>query len=130
MTAQASASANVDCAIDDANLKFELEAIASRSGPIQQIQVSSIDIKPAAIKLAVPNIAFGRIDLIQQWIQGDDLRLQIEVGDEAAKQNVNLTIIAQLNGKTEKYAGRYVLKISHAGATKEFKGRIKECQAG
>ena len=129
-TAQALASANIDCSIDDANLKFEMEAIASRSGPIQQIQVGTIAIKPAAMTLAVPTIAFDRTHLLQQWIQDGDLRLQIEVSDDAAKQNVHLVILARLDSKTEKFFGRYVLRVSRDGKTKELKGRIKECQAG
>ena len=39
-------------------------------------------------------------------------------------------IVARLNSKTDTYSGRYVLKVSKAGETKEFKGRIKECVAG
>jgi hypothetical protein len=130
MTAQAFASANVDCSIDDRFIKFEIEAIAGRAGPINQINVGHIEIKPAAMKLAVPAMKVERVHLLQQWIQDGDLRLHIEVDDHAAKQNVNLVILARLNSKTDKYSGRYVLKVSQAGETKEFKGRIKECVAG
>jgi hypothetical protein len=130
MTAQALASANVDCSIDDANLKFEMEAIASRSGPIQHVQVGTIAIKPAAMTLAVPNVTFERVNLLQQWIQDGDLRLQVEVSDDAAKQNVHLVILARLDSKTEKFFGRYVLRVSRDGKTKELRGRIKECVAG
>jgi hypothetical protein len=130
MTASAFASANVDCSIDDRFIKFEMEAIAGRAGPINQVNVGSIDIKPAAVKLAVPTMKIERPNLLQQWIQDGDLRLHIEVDDDAAKQNVNLVILARLNSKTDKYSGRYVLKVSRDGETKEFKGRIKECVAG
>ncbi len=129
ISAPAFASANVDCSIDDRFIAFELEAIAGRAGPINQINVGSIEIKPAAMKLAVP-MKVERIHLLQQWIQDGDLRLHIEVEDDAAKQNVNLVIVARLNSKTDTYSGRYVLKVSKAGETKEFKGRIKECVAG
>ncbi len=130
MTAPVLASANVDCSIDDANLTFEMEAIAGRSGPINQVNVGNILIKPAAIKPALPPMTFDRTHIVQQWDLGDDLRLQIEVSDDAAKQTVNLVIIARLNQKTDKYSGRYVLKISRGGETRELKGRIKECVAG
>ena len=130
MTAQAFASANVDCSIDDAFVKFEMEAIAGRSGPINQVNVGDIEIKPAAMTLASPHITFDRTHIVQQWDFGGDLRLQIETGDESAKQNVNLIVIARLNGKTDKYSGRYVLRVSRDGKTKELKGRIKECVAG
>ena len=58
------------------------------------------------------------------------MQLQVETRDDAAKQDATLVIVARLNRKTDKFAGRYVLKVSRAGETKEFKGRIKECVAG
>ena len=95
------------------------------------MQVGQIQIKPAAaVKLASPQITFDRTHIIQQWDLDDDMRLQIEIGDDAAKENVNLVIFARLDTKTEKYSGRYILKITRAGATKELKGRIKQCEAG
>jgi hypothetical protein len=128
--APALASANVSCLIDDAFLKFELEAIAGRAGPIVQVQVGSIEIKPAAAKLQSPQITFDSPQIIQQWILGNEMRLQVEVTDEAAKENVDLAIFAQLNVRQSKYFGRYVLKISRPAGTKELNGRIKECEAG
>jgi hypothetical protein len=131
MTAPALATANVSCLIDDAFLKFEMEAIAGRTGPITQVQVGQIQIKPAAaVKLVSPQITFDRTHIIQQWDLDDEMRLQIEVGDDAAKENVNLVILARLDKTQDKYSGRYVLKISRAGETKELKGRIKGCEAG
>jgi hypothetical protein len=129
-TASAFASANVDCSIDDRFIKFEMEAIAGRAGPINQVNVGTIEIKPATMTLTTPHIAFDRTHIVQQWVVGNELRLQVEAGDDAAKQNVNLVIVARLNTETDKYSGRYVLRVSHAGATKEIKGRIKECVAG
>ena len=130
LTASAFASANVTCLIDDTNLNFELEAIAGRSGPINQVQVGSIAIKPAAAKLAVPDITFDRSHIVQQWSLGGDFRLQVEVSDSTLQQNVNVVIFARLNTNTDKYAGRYVLKIWRDGKISEFKGRIKECEIG
>ena len=129
--APALASANVSCLIDDSYLRFELEAIAGRAGPITHVQDGAIEIKPAAaVKLTSPHITFDLTHIVQQWSLGGDMRLQIEVGDAEAKQNVNLVILAQLNEKTEKYSGQYILTIAVAGKTKELRGRIKECEAG
>ena len=130
MCAPAFASANVDCSIDDRFIKFEMEAIAGRTGPINQVNVGIMDIKPAAVALTAPHITFDRTHIVQQWILGDELQLQVETRDDAAKQDATLVIVARLNRKTDKFAGRYVLKVSRAGETKEFKGRIKECVAG
>jgi len=58
------------------------------------------------------------------------MRLQIEVGDDATKENVNLVIFTRLDAKTEKYTGRYISKITRAGETKQLNGRIKECEGG
>ena len=130
MTASALASANVSCRIDDAFLGFELEAIAGRTGPITQVQIGTISIKPAAAKLTMPSLTFDRGNILQQWDYDGDMRLQIEAGNDAAKEYVNLVIVARLNEKTDKYSGRYVLKVTYAGGGKELKGRIKECVAG
>ena len=53
-----------------------------------------------------------------------------KIGDAKAEQNVNLVIFARLDAKTEKYSGRYVLKILRAGKETKLSGRIKECEAG
>ena len=95
------------------------------------MQDGTIEIKPvAAVKLTSPRITFDLTHIVQQWSLGDDMRLQIEVGDAAAKQNVNLVILARLDEKTDKYRGRYILKITRAGVAKELSGRIKQCEAG
>jgi hypothetical protein len=129
MTAQALASANVDCSIDDANLKFDMEAIAGRSGPIQQIHVGTIEIKPAAMTLVAPSLTFNATNLMQQWIYASGLHLRIEVSDKA-NQSVNLVIIARIDAKREKYRGTYFLWVTRDGKSNERKGRIKECVAG
>jgi hypothetical protein len=128
-TASALASTNVSCRIDDAFLSFELEAIAGRAGPITQVQTGIISVKPAAATLTT-RLTFDRGNIVQQWDYGGDMRLQIETGNDAAKEYVNLVILARLNGKTGKYSGRYMLKITYAGGAKELRGRIKECVAG
>jgi hypothetical protein len=129
-SAPALASANVDCQIDDKFITFDMEAIAGRNGPIVQVNVGRIAIKPAAAKLAAPALTFDRTHIVQQWTLDDDLRLQIEVADDKTNEGVNLVLVARLDKKTEKYAGRYVLTITRGGKTVDFKGRIKECQAG
>lgn len=130
MTASAWASANVSCRIDDAFLTFELEAIVGRIGPIMQVQIGKISIKPAAAQLTTPQLTFDRSNILQQWDYDGDMRLQIEAGNDRAKEYINLVIVARLNEKTDQYGGRYVLKVTYAGGTKELKGRIKECVAG
>ena len=131
MTAPAAASATVTCDIDDKFVTFKMLAIAGRSGPITYVHGGTIELKPAAIvKLVSPQLTFDHTHIVQQWSLDSDMRLQIEVGDAEAKQNVNLVIFARLDAKTEKYSGRYILKLTRAGETKELKGRIKQCEAG
>jgi len=127
-SAPALASANVDCQIDDKFITFDMEAIAGRAGPIVQVNVGTIALKPAAAKL--PKLTFDRSHIVQQWTLDDDLRLQIEVVDDKTNEGVNLVLVARLDKKTEKYAGRYVLTITRGGKSVDFKGRIKECVAG
>ena len=128
-SAPAFASANVSCQIDDRVLAFELEAIAGRTSPINQVQSGSIAIKPN-LKLAKPKVEVKLENLVQQWMLGGDLRLQIEVYDEDARENINLVVDSRLDRKKEKYFGGYVLTVTRDGADKVFKGRIKSCEAG
>ncbi len=127
--APALASANVSCRIDDRVLEFELEAIAGRTSPINHVQHGSITIKPD-LKLAKPKVEVKLDNLMQQWLFGGELRLQIETYDEAAHESITLTITAALDRTKEKYFGRYVLTASRGNDSKVFKGRIKECEAG
>ena len=129
--ASAHATANVSCLIDYRNVRFELAAIAGSTGPIIQVHSGTLRIKPAPDAMAAsPESAFKREHIIQQWMLGDELRLQIEIADEASGQNVNLVIFGRLDQKQDKYFGRYVLRISRAGASRELHGRIKQCEAG
>ena len=128
-SAPAFGSANVSCQIDDRVLAFELEAIAGRTSPINQVQSGSIAIKPN-LKLAKPKVEVKLENLVQQWMLGGDLRLQVEVYDEDARENINLVVDSRLDRKKEKYFGGYVLTVTRDGADKVFKGRIKSCEAG
>ncbi len=129
--APALASANVDCSIDDKFITFEMEAIAGRTGPINQVNVGSITLKPAiGIKLASPELTFDRTHISQQWLYDGELKLDIETYDEKTHESVVLIILAKLDKKTEKFAGTYVLRLARDQMSKEVKGRIKECLAG
>ena len=121
------ASANVSCGIDDKNVKFFLEAIAGRSGPINQVNDASFLLKPAKMK----PLKVNREHIAQQWIVGDDLRLQVVIESEDPNGNsFDLRIVARLDKKREKYSGDYVLTMIGSGAEREFKGKIKSCTAG
>ena len=65
--------------------------------------------------MTAPQLTFDRSNILQQWDYDGDMRLQLEAGDDASKEYVNLVIVARLNEKTDKYSGRYVLKITHPG---------------
>jgi hypothetical protein len=125
----ARASATVTCTIDDTILKFDLEASAGRDGPIMRVNAGRFSIKPAArSELAGPDVSFDQTNIVQQWILGDDMRLQIEVGGNL--QTINLTIMARFDKRKDKYFGNYVLTLGSGGKSKILKGRIKECEAG
>ena len=131
LCAPAAASATVTCDIDDKFVTFQMQAIAGRSGPINHVQGGTIEIKPAAnVNLVSPQLTFDRTHIVQQWLLDSELRLQIEIDDAEAKQNVSLVILTRLDAKTEKYHGRYLLKIWRDGKATELKGRIKDCEAG
>jgi hypothetical protein len=127
----AHASANVDCSIDDKFVKFEMEAIAGRNGPIVQVNVGTIAVKPAAgISPSAPELTFDVKQIVQQWLHRDDLKISIEIQDEKSGGLIALIIEARLNKKTEQFTGTYLLRVERGDATKALKGRIKECVAG
>ena len=131
MSASAAASATVTCNIDDKFVTFQMQAIAGRSGPINYVQGGTLEFKPAAkVDLVSPQLTFDRTHIVQQWLLDSDMRLQIVIDDAETKQSVNLVILARLAAKTEKYFGRYLLKIWRDGKATELKGRIKDCEAG
>ena len=122
------ASANVSCGIDDKNVKFYLEAIAGRSGPINQVNDASFLLKPAKMK----PLKVDREHIAQQWIVGDDLRLQVVIESKDPNGNsFDLRIVAKSDKKREDtYVGDYVLTMIGSGAEREFKGKIKSCTIG
>jgi hypothetical protein len=112
-------------------VSFDLDAIAGRAGPITQVQTGKIKIKAAAgPKLQTAAIAFDSSHIIQQWDLGDELRLQVEVTDDATKQTINLVILSRHARSRDKYSGSYILKVTADGETKKFSGRIRQCEAG
>ncbi len=129
MSAPAAASATVTCGIDDKFIAFEMQATSGRSGPITYVQGGTIRLKPASGH-SIPAISFDYSHIMQQWLLGQDLRLQIEVTDERQKQTIGLVILARRNRDSDTYRGGYVLTVFGAGKTAEFKGRIKDCVAG
>lgn len=124
------ASANVSCSIDDKNLKFDLEAIAGRTGPINQVNQASLRLKPSKSTA----VAVTREHIVQQWIVGDDFRLQVVIESEDPNgDSFDLRIVARLNRSkyvvnyVPTYFGDYTLTLIGSGAEREFKGRIKRC---
>ena len=121
------ASANVDCVIDDKNVKFLLEGIAGRSGPINQVNGGSLKLKAGK----GPEIPVTMEHLVQQWIIDDDFRLQIKIeAEDPNGSSYDLRIIARYDKRRDKYFGSYVLTMFGSGAEREFKGSIKSCLAG
>jgi len=108
----------------------DFDGIAGRSGPIYQLQEGSNSITIKALKLTKPKIDLKMENLVQQWVWDGDLRLQFEAEDEAAKESVNLVISAKLNLSQEKFFGTYKLIVTKNDDRKEFKGKIKSCEAG
>ena len=126
-TPLAFASANIDCVIDDKNVKFVLEAIAGRTGPINQVNGGTLQVKPGK----GPEVPVSMEHIAQQWIIDDDLRLQIKIEpDDPNGNSYDLRILARYDKKRDKYFGSYVLTMFGSGTEREFKGTIKSCLAG
>ena len=77
------------------------------------------------------SVAVNREHIVQQWILGDDLRLQLAIdGENDSDMSYELVIAARFSKKTESYAGGYVLRLIGSGAEREYKGAIKSCTIG
>ena len=85
-------------------------------------------LKPAKMKA----LDLKREHIAQQWIVGDDLRLQIVIESEDPNgDSFDLRIVAKRDKKREdKYPGDYVLTMIGSGAEREYKGKIKSCSVG
>ncbi len=129
----AAATATLTCDIADGNLTADLMGNVGTSD-VTYIQVTNGAITLKAVRGKHDAVEF-KIEgghLIQQWALEKELRLGLQ---PEAKNGVSiyLAIIAQKarsKGDTEKYEGRYVLKVSSSKGASELKGKLKSCEIG
>ena len=126
----ASATGDLICSIDNSNLGFALFAATNREhGTIVNVAEGSLRLKSKTLLKVAPGFAgelkVDRENIIQQWFLEGELRLAVNIDNEHGE--LLLAIVGQLNRKLERYAGRYVLKVSSAGDTRTVKGQIRSC---
>jgi hypothetical protein len=119
LPAVASATGNLDCSIDDANLKFTFEALFGHgiAAPLLQPR-ASFESKNPNIHPSLRHFEAGRSFLKQQWFVGRDVKLLFYAETEGADlpfASVGLKIEAvQPAGEDFAYDGTYVLTIQPA----------------
>ena len=114
----ASATGNLDCAIKDKNLDFVFESLFSYSlnTPLFQSK-ASFEASDPALHPALNKLDAEKLRLIQQWVEGKDLRLQFYAeteGDNVPFAAVKLTIETIVGEDEINYSGSYELEITPA----------------
>jgi hypothetical protein len=110
------ATGNLDCAIDDPNIDFAFESLFSYSGngPLFQSKLNFESRHPETSS-ALRTLGIEKLRLIQQWVEGRDLRLQFYAETEGAAlpfAAVKLTIETTAGEDEISYGGRYRLEIT------------------
>jgi hypothetical protein len=124
------ATGDLSCAIDDANLAFTLFASTNRDhGTIVSLTEGSLTLKTAALAKTGRDFKVERDHIIQQWFLQQEPRIAVNIDNDNG--SLLLAITGQGDATQERYAGRYVLKLSFPdSSTRTVTGRIKGCTAG
>ena len=120
LAGSAHATGSLDCAIGDDNVDFAVTAVFSYSGNPGLTQVEGeLALKKGDPAPSLEFLAIEKTDLVQQWIDGRDLRLQFyrETADTApAFGSVQLTITTASDEDGDlDFKGKYRLVISGTG---------------
>lgn len=126
LTAQSAfATGNLDCAIDDRQVSFELFALTGGVGGIVQVNQGSIEIKIGDDKSLRSKRTIELKHIEQQWIYGKELRIRFGIANDKDEPIASLILIGAYNADKDSYAGQYVLSVPQSGEEKQFKGRMK-----
>ena len=118
------ATGNLDCAIGDKQLSFELFALTGGAGGIVQVNQGSIEIKIGDDKALRAKRAIELKHIEQQWIYGNELRIRLGIPNEKDEPVASLILIGAYNADKDSYAGQYVLLLQRDGE-KQFTGKMK-----
>lgn len=119
------ATGNLDCAINDKQVSFELFALTGGAGGIVQVNQGSIEIKVGDDKALRSKRAIELKNIEQQWIYGKELRVRFGIANDKDEPIASLILIGTYNADKDSYAGHYVLSVPQSGAEKQFKGKMK-----
>lgn len=126
----ASATGNLSCTIDDANLALTLLANTnSQHGTIVNLHNSFLTLRSSALAMAGRKFKVEPEHIIQQWFMQRELRIAVSI--ENGRESLSLAIMGEVDGTQARYSGRYVLVLSfHGGSTWTAEGSIKGCSGG
>jgi hypothetical protein len=128
--ASATATGNLSCTIDDANLAVTLLANTnSAHGTIVNVHNSHLTLKSRALAAAGKMFNIEPDHIIQQWFLERELRIAINI--DGPQGELLLVIIGQPSRGREGYSGRYSLTVSFPhSSTWTARGQIKGCSGG
>ncbi|WP_024576880.1 MULTISPECIES: hypothetical protein [unclassified Afipia] len=119
------ATGNLDCAINDKQLSFELFALTGGAGGIVQINQASIEIKVGDDKALWSRRTLELKNIEQQWIYGKELRVRFGIPAAKDEPVASLILIGTYKADDDSYSGQYVLSLPQSGSEKHFKGKMK-----
>jgi hypothetical protein len=127
---EASATGDLSCTINDANLAFAMFASTNREhGTIVCVTEGTLTLKASALAKMGRDFKVEREHIIQQWFLQRELRIAVNIEKDSG--SLLLAITGQGNRTQERYSGRYVLKLSSPDRdARTVTGRIKDCSAG
>jgi hypothetical protein len=117
------ATGTLYCVIDDRNLSFDLSGNTSiDDGTIVEVHHAALKLKPGRLVKAAAKFTVRKDDIFQQWDFDNELRFSVRLNHPGKARSIVLAMVR--DERLEKYVGRYVLKLTDAGATKVVKDRV------
>lgn len=116
--ATAQATATLTCDVDGRGIAFHVMAAVGHE---------ALTLSGTRGELRLPRegiaVELGGAELMQTWIEGDDLRLRFHLFPEEARPEIDLTVITRRRTETD-HVGRYRLTIGMGKAARVMRGAV------
>mgnify|MGYP001765380736 CR=1 FL=1 len=114
----ARATATLTCDVDGREFAFHVQAAVGH----EALTLSGLRGELRLPKEAIA-VELGSEELMQFWIEGEDLRLRFHVFAEGDKPDIDLVVVTRSKGPTD-YRGTYRLRIGDGATARRRRGDI------
>ena len=114
----ASATATLTCDFESRDVVFHVQAAVGHEALTLSGLVGELKLPRRGISAEI-----GGADLMQTWIEGEDLRLRFHVFGEGDRPDLDLTIVTRRKTETD-HVGRYRLRIGEGERAPLLRGPI------